>query len=181
MADKTIGEIPSANSINDNSLFVMEQDGAAKSVTGLIFKNYAKSSAEQYSTAAAESAEAAEAAANSAAEAAENAQNVSLYSPKIIDGNWWTYDSQSQTYIDTDVSATGPQGPQGPSGSGTGDMLASVYDTQGKAQDVYTYADNAAQSAENNAIDASKTYTDQQIGDVNTIISQINALIGGNT
>lgn len=36
---------------------------------------------------------------------------------------------------------TGPQGPQGPAGSGTGDMMASVYDPTGKAKDVFAYAD----------------------------------------
>lgn len=35
---------------------------------------------------------------------------------------------------------TGPQGPQGPAGAGSGDMQASVYDPQGKAQDVFAYA-----------------------------------------
>lgn len=35
----------------------------------------------------------------------------------------------------------GERGPVGPAGSGSGDMLASVYDPQGKAQDVYAYTD----------------------------------------
>lgn len=34
----------------------------------------------------------------------------------------------------------GPKGPQGPAGAGSGDMQASVYDPQGKAQDVFAYA-----------------------------------------
>lgn len=34
----------------------------------------------------------------------------------------------------------GLQGPQGPAGAGSGDMQASVYDPQGKAQDVFAYA-----------------------------------------
>lgn len=34
-----------------------------------------------------------------------------------------------------------PQGPQGPAGSGSGDMISSIYDPQGKAQDVFAYAD----------------------------------------
>lgn len=40
-----------------------------------------------------------------------------------------------------DTGQTGPQGPQGPAGAGSGDMLASVYDPQGKAADVFAYAD----------------------------------------
>ena len=37
----------------------------------------------------------------------------------------------------------GERGPVGPSGPGTGDMLAEVYDPQGKAVDVYGYTDAA--------------------------------------
>ena len=40
-----------------------------------------------------------------------------------------------------DTGPQGPQGPQGPAGSGSGDMLSNVYDPQGKAQDVFAYAD----------------------------------------
>lgn len=36
---------------------------------------------------------------------------------------------------------TGPVGPQGPAGAG--DMVASVYDPQGKQTDVFAYVDNA--------------------------------------
>ena len=38
----------------------------------------------------------------------------------------------------------GKRGPMGPAGPGTGDMLAMVYDPQGKATDVYKYVDDAA-------------------------------------
>lgn len=37
----------------------------------------------------------------------------------------------------------GKRGPMGPAGPGTGDMLAMVYDPQGKATDVYKYVDDA--------------------------------------
>lgn len=37
----------------------------------------------------------------------------------------------------------GKRGPMGPAGPGTGDMLAMVYDPQGKAIDVYKYMDDA--------------------------------------
>lgn len=40
-----------------------------------------------------------------------------------------------------DTGPQGPQGPQGPAGSGSGDMISSIYDPQGKAQDVFAYAD----------------------------------------
>ena len=40
-----------------------------------------------------------------------------------------------------DPGPQGIQGPPGPAGSGSGDMLSNVYDPQGKAQDVFAYAD----------------------------------------
>lgn len=51
-------------------------------------------------------------------------------------GHWYVGDT------DTGVSA------QGPSGSGTGDMLASVYDPNGKAEDIFAYIDNAVADGE---------------------------------
>ena len=36
----------------------------------------------------------------------------------------------------------GPVGPAGPAGEGSGDMLASIYDPQGKAQDIFKYTDD---------------------------------------
>lgn len=41
----------------------------------------------------------------------------------------------------------GDKGDQGPAGAGSGDMLASVYDPQGKAEDVFAYAEALAQAA----------------------------------
>lgn len=37
----------------------------------------------------------------------------------------------------------GEQGPAGPAGTGSGDMLASIYDTEQRAEDIYKYTDNA--------------------------------------
>lgn len=51
-------------------------------------------------------------------------------------------------------------------GKGTGDMLASVYDPNGKAQDVFQYADakaGEAKSAADTALTNAKKYTDQKI------------------
>lgn len=59
----------------------------------------------------------------------------------------------------TDGSTTTFNVYNGRDGAGAGDMTAIVYDPQGKAQDVFAYADNAATAAE----EASKSYTNQQI------------------
>lgn len=45
------------------------------------------------------------------------------------------------------------QGPPGPAGSGSGDMVASVYDPQGRATDIFAYVD-AALGSYINEVDA---------------------------
>lgn len=46
---------------------------------------------------------------------------------------------------------------RGASGAGTGDMLASIYDPQGKAQDVYAYTDNAVNAAKPKSVTVTLT------------------------
>jgi hypothetical protein len=47
-----------------------------------------------------------------------------------------------------DTGAQGPQGEPGKDGDGSGDMTAATYDPQGKATDIFAYADAAAQAVE---------------------------------
>lgn len=47
------------------------------------------------------------------------------------------------------VNIRGPQGergPQGPAGAGSGDMVAAVYDPEGRGEDIFAYADRAAEN-----------------------------------
>lgn len=53
---------------------------------------------------------------------------------------------------------------KGEDGKGAGDMLASVYDPKGKAQDVFQYADTKASAAQS----AAATYTDNKINAIPT-------------
>lgn len=46
---------------------------------------------------------------------------------------------------------------RGASGAGTGDMLASIYDPQGKEQDVYAYTDNAVNAAKPKSVPVTLT------------------------
>jgi hypothetical protein len=48
MADKTIGSLPAAESVDDTSLLVMEQQGAAMKVTGALIKGYAAAAVAGY-------------------------------------------------------------------------------------------------------------------------------------
>ncbi len=48
MADKTIGELPSASAIYDDSLLVMEQQGEARSVLGSLFRGFAEAAAKEH-------------------------------------------------------------------------------------------------------------------------------------
>lgn len=80
MADKTIGSLPQAASVDDASLFVVEQQGAAMSATGAQWKGYAVQSVQPYVTQAQQSATqaaaSASAAAGSASSAAESVQQI---------------------------------------------------------------------------------------------------------
>lgn len=121
MADRSIGELPLAPQVADNSLLAVEQGGVAHRMTGAQFKEFAKSSVRTYVESAitsAESAEAsaksakadAEASATSAAEAAESERSAKEYSgnpPIIQDSRWWTWDASQQKYVDTGKTSKG--------------------------------------------------------------------------
>lgn len=77
MADKTIGELPSASQVTSGALIPLEQSGVAYKMTGAQFQDWAIKGVSPYATEAASSASAASAsaarAANSAAAAASSA------------------------------------------------------------------------------------------------------------
>lgn len=79
MADKTIGSLPQATSVDDTSLFVIEQQGAAMKATGAQWKEYAQASVSQYvgqaQTAATQAGNSATQAGDSASAAAESASD----------------------------------------------------------------------------------------------------------
>lgn len=121
MADRTIGELPVADHLDDESLLVVEQQGEARSIQGLLVRRFAEAATEgavQAAQAAAEQAEqSAQDAANSAAqaaksadEAAESAQSAQQYSgkpPRIQNGTWWIWNADTQQYEDTGEAARG--------------------------------------------------------------------------
>ena len=75
MADKQISSLPAATSVDDNSLFVVEQQGAAMSASGALWKGFAVDTVQPYATAASGSATAAATSATNAAASAQAAQN----------------------------------------------------------------------------------------------------------
>lgn len=50
----------------------------------------------------------------------ERIDTASSHYPKIEDGTWWEWDVANQTWVDTEIDATGPQGEKGDKGD-TGD------------------------------------------------------------
>lgn len=66
MADRTIGELPVADHLDDESLLVVEQQGEARSIQGSLVRRFAEAAAE-------ESARAAQIAAEQAGQSAQNA------------------------------------------------------------------------------------------------------------
>lgn len=121
MADRTIGELPVASQLDDESLLVVEQQAQAKSIKGRLVKEFAqasvyryvesaKSAAEDAAQSASSSAESAEDAAYSALKAAESAKSAEQYSgnpPIIQGGTWWTWNAAKQEYEDTGEAARG--------------------------------------------------------------------------
>lgn len=128
MADKTIGSLPAATTVDDDSLFVCEQQGAAMKTTGAQWKKFAQNSVSQYVTQAQQQARAAatsatqaaqsasnaaqseQNAAESATEAAESAETAQEYSgkpPIIQNDTWWTWDAETGEYVDTGEAARG--------------------------------------------------------------------------
>ena len=120
MADKTIGSLPQAQTVDDASLFVCEQQGVAMKTTGALIKSYAVAAAQAQAQAAAASATAAAGSASTAQTAAQEAQaaqqaveNLGVDSTTLAPG--------SSATVDKSVDGTGavtltfgiPQGVQG--------------------------------------------------------------------
>lgn len=121
MADKTIGSLPQAQSVDDTSLFVCEQQGTAMKTTGAQWKGFAVQAVSQYVKPAQQAAQQAqqaatnakqseENAAQSATGAADSAQTAQEYSgkpPIIQNDTWWTWNAETGQYEDTGQSAKG--------------------------------------------------------------------------
>lgn len=121
MADKQISSLPQAQTVDDNSLFVCEQQGTAMKTTGAQWKGFAVQAVSQYvapaqqaaqqaQQAATNAAQSEENAAQSATDAAESAQTAQEYSgkpPIIKNDTWWTWDAEQGEYVDTGEAARG--------------------------------------------------------------------------
>ena len=121
MADKQISSLPQAQTVDDNSLFVCEQQGTAMKTTGAQWKGFAVQAVSQYVEPAQQAAQQAQQAASNAAqseanalqsaqEAAESAQTAQEYSgkpPIIQNDTWWTWDAEQGEYVDTGEAARG--------------------------------------------------------------------------
>lgn len=121
MADKTIGSLPQATTVDDASLFVCEQQGVAMKTTGAQWKGFAVQAVSQYvapaqqaaaqaqqsATNAAQSETNAEQSAEDAAESAQSAKEYSGKPPIIQNDTWWTWDAEQGEYVDTGESARG--------------------------------------------------------------------------
>lgn len=185
MADRNIGTLPAATSIDADSLFVSEQQGAAVKVTGDQIADFARAAADANVQDAID-----------AADRAEAAAEITAHPPQVNEetGVWQVWNGGTGAYEDTTIQAEGPVGPQGTSvksitktsgtgaagttdtytmydsddepigtftvyngadGLGSGDMLKSIYDTGNKNTDIFNYADGVLTSA--------KEYTDNAI------------------
>lgn len=90
-----VGDLPLAPDIYDDTLIPVEQNGEAKHMTGAQWKAYGVAAAK---------------------EEADRAAEASTHQPIIQNGTWWTWNLETDQYVDTGTSAQGEQGPQGPQG-----------------------------------------------------------------
>lgn len=128
MADRQISSLPQAQTVDDDSLFVLEQQGTAMKASGLQWKGYAKDAVSQYVTQAQQQAQAAANSATQAAQSADNAaqsernaaknamdaadsaemaQEYSGKPPIIQNDTWWTWNAEQGEYVDTGENARG--------------------------------------------------------------------------
>lgn len=128
MADRSIGELPAAQYLDDVSLLAVEQQGRAMKFTGAQFKEFAKTGVQSYvekakqeadrakleadnaSKSAADakvSADNAKQYANNASQSAEEAKQYSGKPPIIQNGSWWIWNAELQQYVDTGEAARG--------------------------------------------------------------------------
>ena len=120
------------------------------------------------------SAEKSRVAAETARQTAENARNVwdeysagKAYVPgnKVsFNGSSYVCTAETTGHAPTDTAYWLMIAKKGEDGNGAGDMLASVYDQKGKAQDVFQYADAKASEAKS----AAAAYTDNKIAAIPT-------------
>ena len=113
MADKNISTLPAVESIDNDSLFVAEQQGVASKVTGAQVASFAEKAANANVQAAVDAAKKAQ----EAAETAEAAAQVTAHPPQVNEetGFWQVWNSGTGAYEDTTIQAEGPVGPQGTS------------------------------------------------------------------
>lgn len=76
MADRTIGELPVASQLDDNSLLVVEQQGQARSIKGQLIRQFAQQATEEQVQIAQSAAQQAKQAAEDAEAARDDAQEL---------------------------------------------------------------------------------------------------------
>lgn len=150
MADKSINQLPVSAGLTDDGLLVVYQNNITQSIRGNLIKQFAEQGIE---------------AALADAKASGEFDGKDGYTP--VKGKDYTdgedgKDGVSPTITVTNITgghrltitdATGTKtvdvmdGEDGANGMGSGDMLASEYDPQGKRQDVFAYVDNAVKNA----------------------------------
>lgn len=137
MADKSIGELPVAQQLDDDSLLVVEQQGEARSIQGVLVKGFAQASVSQYVDSAKASAEAAE---KSAADAADSLAQIGT---AVEDARG--YAQEAGTSAETaEQSAT-----QALAAAGTAtEQAAAASDSATAAKESETAAQNSAESAD---------------------------------
>ena len=161
MADKTIGSLPAATSVDDESLFVIEQQGAAMRASGMLWKHYAEAAAQYQAEAAAASATAAAASANSAEQSAQDLENAVEATDQNVAAAQAAQQSAESAQASAKAAEANAEAAQAAAESAQSNAQAAQQIAETAAFDAQTAqvaaetAQSAAEAAKADAIDAS--------------------------
>lgn len=107
MADKTIGELPTAEALYNDSLLVVEQQSEARSIKGALLADFAREAGAEAMQRAVDAASAAAKSEAAAAKAAADAANTALHPPTLrgAQDHWWIWDTETEDYKDSGIDA----------------------------------------------------------------------------
>lgn len=127
MADKNIGSLREATSLDNDSLFVAEQQGNAVQVAASLFRAFAENAGRT--------------AAENLTRGPQGEPGTSIVSIERTNGNGAAGTTDTYTITLSDGSAETFTVYNGKDGGGAGDMTKAVYDPTGRNGDIFAYAD----------------------------------------
>lgn len=151
MADKQISSLPAATSVDDGSLFVVEQQGAAMSASGALWKGFAVQAVQPYITSAQ----------SSAAQAAESATQAQQAAASVGSSVTAAQEAQQAAESAANNAQTAQENAE-KSASAASTSAANAAQSASTAQSAEASVQQNAEKAESSASAAEKSASDAQ-------------------